>query len=257
MIVFYCTVLVVAFITALPPPAAAATADGILLKDDGHYSSSSHSFAAAAAAAGGVFVQDDGSTNDFTSHRRVTNKYSKKTKNIVVPREAPPSVCTWRDFVGFSKYLNCKSVETEIQIECGDADADADADADDTTRMCTYTERPVHYKDAAAAAAGCVVRGSFDPNMHITNDYATGFCHLDFFSLFDSYGADAYPSGLFGMKAEIHNRNTRNHHNNNNDNSGILLRFSRTRGADYMTTTHGKRLLCIVVAFLQEILDGF
>ena len=166
-------------------------------------------------------------TNDFTfTNRRETRKFSKKN-------EAPRG-CTYHNFAGSSKYLNCQKIETEIKIECGDEDAD------DTTRMCKVTEHPWNDEqkgegtDAAAANAAanaCVVHGSFHPSTHITTDTATGFCHLKFLPLFDScdVGANGSPTGVFGMKAEIHNsRNT-----DNDDNSGMLLRFSHTGGEVY------------------------
>ena len=167
------------------------------------------------------------STSSTTTARHVVSKISKKNE--------APLVCTWHNFVGSSKYLNCEMVWTEIQIGCGDEDAD------DTTRMCKYTEHPWNDAQqeedtdaAAVAAAACVVHGSFDPNTHITTDSATGLCHLNFFPLLlDSCDVDANssPSGLFGMNAEIHNsRNTENHNKNN---SGMLIRFSRTGGAWY------------------------
>ena len=161
----------------------------------------------------------------MTSSTTIVRKIKNSKKN-----QAPP-VCTWRNFVGSSKYRNCKKVETKIQIECGDEDAE------ETTRMCQYSEHPWNdekkEEDTDAAAAACNVHGSFDPNTHITTDSATGLCHLKFLPLFDSCDVDANgsPSGVFGMKAEIHNsHNTENH---NDDNSGMLIRFSRTGGVKY------------------------
>ena len=162
-----------------------------------------------------------------TTHR-VTSKNSKK-------KNEAPLVCTWRNFAGSSKYLNCQKIETKINIGCGDEDVD------DTTRMCKVTEHPWNNEQkggdtvAAAATTACVVYGLFDPKTHITTDSATGLCHLKFLPLLDSCDVDVdancSPSGLFGVKAEIHNsRNTENH---NDDNSGMLLRFSHTGGEDF------------------------
>ena len=158
---------------------------------------------------------------DFTT-RRETGKFSKKNEAL--------RVCTYHNFVGSSKYVNCRDIETEIKIECGDEDAD------DTTRMCKVTEHPWNNEqkedDTDASTAACVVHGLFDPNTHITTDSATGLCHLKFLSLLNSCDVDANgspPSGVFGMKAEIRNRRN----TDNDDNSGMMLRFSHTGGAVY------------------------
>ena len=68
-----------------------------------------------------------------------------------------------------------------MDIACANTDTAAAAAADSTLTerlLCSYSEQPVQYDDAAqqATAVGCGDRGSFDPETHITLHHATGVC---------------------------------------------------------------------------------
>ena len=175
-------------------------------------------------------------------------KHSKKTD-----ANAKANTCLSR-LLGKSQYTSCDGTETELDIACANKDtaaaaAAAAADGTSTKEICSYSEQPVKYDDAAppATAAGCGDRGSFDPETHITLDHATGVCRLKFLALTDSCDADAaapvFKNGNFGVMVEAplstdpgshsHEQNEDNPHKSN---SGMLLRFSIDAGVTYYNT---------------------
>ena len=147
-----------------------------------------------------------------------------------------------QDFLGTSQYSNCKREETEVEIACDTTD---NAATTTTKKICTYSEHPVQYDDAAAAATAvsCGDHGTFDPQVHLTRDHTTGVCRLDFIALTNSCDAALPGAGgsTFGVMVEAPlstgpgSHNHKKHHENDHhkDNSGLLLRFSTDAGVTY------------------------
>ena len=175
----------------------------------------------------------------------------RKIKNSKKTNANKDNTCTMEPFLGTSMYYNCDRELTEVEIACDTTDDTAIAtNTTPTTKLCSYSERPVHYEDAAAAttAAGCGDHGSFDPATQLTRDHATGECRLKFFRLTSTCIGVPAKSG-FGVMVEVpprtgtgpgpgphhHEHNEDNHHKNN---SGMLLRFSHNAGATYYSDKH-------------------
>ena len=149
--------------------------------------------------------------------------------------------------LGKSQYTNCKGTETELNIACANKDTAAAVNNSTLTKrlLCSYSEHPVQYEDAAAAAAGCGFHGSFDPWTYITLDHASGVCRLKFLALTDSCDAATAPvvtDGGFGVMVEAplstgtgpdSHHHEQNEDTNHKDNSGLLLRFSTDAGLTY------------------------
>ena len=107
------------------------------------------------------------------------------------------------------------------------------ASADGTKKICSYSEQPMQFDDAAAVcpAVGSGDNGSFDPETH-----------LNFVALTDSCDAEAVVSSKFWLMVEtplstgtgpgLHNHD-QNGDNNHKDKSGMLLRFSTNAGVTY------------------------
>ena len=174
-----------------------------------------------------------GGRNDLDLVRKIKN--SKKTN-----ANHEDDTCTMEPFLGTSQYTNCAGEEMEVKIACankGNAAAAAAAAAADITLterlLCSYSEHPVQYEDAAAVAAtavGCGDHGSFDPRTHLTRDHVTGECRLKFVALTDSCDAAPVVAGDgFGVMVAAPLSTDNNH----KDNSGLLLRFSTDAGATY------------------------
>ena len=175
--------------------------------------------------------------------RRVSNNKSNKKQGS--PNKHADGTCTMEPFLGTSQYTNCKGEETEVEIACDTTD-DPATNTTPTMRLCSYSEQPVPFEDAAppATAVGCGHRGSFDPETHLTRDHATGMCRLKFVALTNSCDAAApvvagdgfgvmvvvLPSTGTGPGLHTHEQNEDNNHK---DNSGMLLWFSKDGGVTY------------------------
>ena len=180
-----------------------------------------------------------GGTNDLRPLvRKIKNSKKQGNKNT-----NDDDTCTMEPFLGTSQYTNCEGDEMEVKIACANTDDTATAtNTTPTTRLCSYLEHPLQDDDAAAGAtaAGCGDQGSFDPRTHLTRDHTTGVCRLKFFRLTSTCIGVPAKSG-FGVMVEVASRTdtgSDNHHGqiedkNHKDNSGMLLHFSRTGGADY------------------------
>ena len=182
-----------------------------------------------------------GGKNDLSLVRKIKN--SKKTNANANANKG--DTCTMEPFLGTSQYTNCKGEEMEVKIACDTTDNTATAtNTTPTTRLCSYSEEPVQYEDAAAvtpqpAATGCGDHGSFDPETHLSRDHATGMCRLKFLRLTSTcIGAPA--SSGFGVMVEVpprtgtglHNHD-QNENNGHKDNSGLMLQFSTDGGLTY------------------------
>ena len=147
--------------------------------------------------------------------------------------------------MGKSQYTNCEGTEMEVDIACANK-GNAAADGTPTKEICSYSDQPVQYDDAAppaTAAAGCGDHGSFDPKTHLIRDHATGRCRLNFVALINSCNAaPVVVDDGFGVMVEAplstgtgpgsHNHEL-NEDDNHKDNSGLLLRFSTNAGLTY------------------------
>ena len=198
-----------------------------------------------------------GGRNDLDLVRKIKNSKKTNTKK--------GATCTMQDFLGTSQYSNCKREETEVEIACDTTD---NAATTTTKKICTYSEHPVQYDDAAAAATAvsCGDHGTFDPQVHLTRDHTTGVCRLDFIALTNSCDAALPGAGgsTFGVMVEAPlstGPGSLNHHEHHEDtnhtkNSGMLLRFSFDAGATFYNNKDPSRTVSLDRSSSRRKLDG-